>query len=144
MALFDMVQIDPLFQALSVLLNPAAAFIFSVVHPCFNNPATQMVAELEDIDGELVTGYSVKIRRYLTPSVVHVRALRNQPEPQLEFHRALQDLLKPAFNAGFVLDALEERSFPPDHPPGKVPLAWGANFSEIPPVLIARVRAPSR
>jgi 2-polyprenyl-3-methyl-5-hydroxy-6-metoxy-1,4-benzoquinol methylase len=144
MALFDMAQIDPLFQALSLLLKPGAVFIFSVVHPCFNNPATQMVAELEDKNGELVTNYSIKVRRYLTPSVDHVRALRNQPEPQLEFHRALQDLLKPAFNAGFVLDALEERAFPPDHPPGKVPLAWGANFSEIPPVLIARVRTPPR
>lgn len=143
MALFDMAQIDPLFQALSILLKPGSGFIFSVVHPCFNNPTTQMVAELEDKDGELVTIYSVKIRRYLTPSVDHVRALRGQPEPQLEFHRSLQDLLKPAFNAGFVLDVLEERAFPPGHPPGKNPLSWGANFSEIPPVLVVRVRTPS-
>ncbi len=140
MALFDMARITPLFQALAVLLKPGSAFIFSVVHPCFNNPSSQMVAEMEDISGELVTTYSVKIRRYITPSVDRVVALREQPEPQLEFHRALQDLLRPAFEAGFVLDALEERTFPRDHPPGVHPLSWGSNFSEIPPVLIARLR----
>jgi len=41
-----------------------------------------------------------------------------------------------------VLDSLEERAFPPDHPPGRNPLAWGANFNEIPPVLVARMRLP--
>ena len=41
-----------------------------------------------------------------------------------------------------TLDALEERAFPPDHPAGNParPLSWGANFSEIPLVLIARLR----
>ena len=39
-----------------------------------------------------------------------------------------------------VLDGLEERAFPPDHPSTKDYLAWGANFSEIPPVLVARMR----
>ena len=44
------------------------------------------------------------------------------------------------FEAGFVIDALEERAFPPDHPPGSHPLTWGPALSEIPPVLIARAR----
>jgi len=42
-----------------------------------------------------------------------------------------------------VIDALEERAFPPDHPPGGHPLGWGPNFSEIPPVLVARARRPT-
>ncbi|MEE8390265.1 MAG: hypothetical protein V3S14_05630 [Anaerolineae bacterium] len=46
------------------------------------------------------------------------------------------------FDAGFVLDGLEERAFPPDHPSDRSPLTWGANFSEIPPVLVARMRLP--
>jgi hypothetical protein len=44
-----------------------------------------------------------------------------------------------AFQYGFVLDGFEERSFPPDHPQVSV-LGWGGKFSEIPPVLIARMR----
>jgi len=44
-----------------------------------------------------------------------------------------------AFQNGFILDGFEERAFPPDHPQVSV-LGWGGKFSEIPPVLIARVR----
>ena len=110
------------------------------MHPCFNNPHTKLVAESEDRSGEMITEYSIKVDHYLTPSVDYAVALREQPKPQLVFHRPLQILLEPGFNAGFVLDAFEERSFPPDHPHGKIELSWGANFSEIPPVLVARMR----
>jgi len=44
------------------------------------------------------------------------------------------------FEAGFVLDGLEERAFPPDHSSGREPLSWGGKFSEIPPALVARMR----
>jgi hypothetical protein len=54
----------------------------------------------------------------------------------------LQALLGAGFDVGFVLDGLEERAFPPNHPVGRNPLGWGANFSEIPPVLVARMRLP--
>jgi len=43
-----------------------------------------------------------------------------------------------------VLDGLEERAFPPDHPSTRDYLSWGANFSEIPPVLVARMRLSRR
>jgi hypothetical protein len=69
-------------------------------------------------------------------------AIVGQPKPQLYFHRPLQVLLDIAFEAGFVLDGLEERAFPPDHPSGRSALGWGGNFSEIPPVLVARLRLP--
>lgn len=140
MALFDIAEIEPLFQSLSILLRTGSPFVFSVLHPCFNNPHTKLVAETEDRSGEMITEYSVKVDQYLTPSVDYAVALREQPKPQLIFHRPLQILLEPGFNAGFILDALEERSFPPDHPHGKIELSWGANFCEIPPVLVARMR----
>jgi hypothetical protein len=38
-----------------------------------------------------------------------------------------------------VLDGFEERAFPEGHPQTN-PLAWGGNFSEIPAVLVARMR----
>jgi SAM-dependent methyltransferase len=161
MALFDMAEIKPLMRALARLLRPAQAglrpaqaglspapaglrpggrFVFSVLHPCFNSPHMAHVAEMEDREGEVVTVYSVKVFGYLSSTVARAVAIRGQPKPQLVFHRPLQVLLGAGFDAGFILDGLEERAFPPDHPAGKNPLGWGRNFSEIPPVLVARMR----
>jgi 2-polyprenyl-3-methyl-5-hydroxy-6-metoxy-1,4-benzoquinol methylase len=140
MALFDMAEIEPLFQALAILLRPRSPFVFSVMHPCFNNPHATMIAESEDRSGTVVTEYSIRIKQYLSPSIDYAVALREQPKPQLIFHRSLQVLLGSGFDAGFVLDALEERAFPADHSSGKNPLSWDGNFREIPPVLVLRMR----
>jgi 2-polyprenyl-3-methyl-5-hydroxy-6-metoxy-1,4-benzoquinol methylase len=43
------------------------------------------------------------------------------------------------FQNGFVLDGFAERAFPPDTPQN-FPLAWGGNFSEIPPAIVLRLR----
>lgn len=49
-------------------------------------------------------------------------------------------LLMTAFKAGFVLDAMEERAFPPENNTGgNAPISWNGGVSEIPPVLIARL-----
>jgi 2-polyprenyl-3-methyl-5-hydroxy-6-metoxy-1,4-benzoquinol methylase len=140
MALFDMAEIDPLMRSLGRLLHPGGRFVFSVLHPCFNNPHMVQMAEMEDREGEIVTVYSIKVFGYMTPSVAKGAASSGQPRPHLYFHRPLQVLFGAGLGAGFVLDDLEERSFPPDHPQGRSPLAWGGNFSEIPPVLVARLR----
>ena len=140
MALFDMAEIGPLLRALARLLCPGGRFVFSVLHPCFNSPHMAHVAEMEDREGEIVTVYSVKVFGYITPTVARGAAIFGQPKPQLLFHRPLQVLLGAAFQAGFVLDALEESAFPPEHPHGSSQLSWGGNFSEIPPVLVARLR----
>jgi 2-polyprenyl-3-methyl-5-hydroxy-6-metoxy-1,4-benzoquinol methylase len=142
MALFDMAEIDPLMRALGRLLRPGGRFVFSVLHPCFNNSHVVQMAEMEDRGGDIVTVYSVKVSGYLTPGVARGAAIAGQPKPQLYFHRPLRVLLGAGFKAGFVLDALEERAFPPDHPSGRSPLAWGGNYSEIPPVMVLRLRLP--
>jgi 2-polyprenyl-3-methyl-5-hydroxy-6-metoxy-1,4-benzoquinol methylase len=143
MALFDMAEIEPLMCALARLLRPGGRFVFSVIHPCFNSAHTAHVAQLEDRGGEIVTTYSIKVFTYMSATVARGAAIAGQPKPQLYFHRPLQLLLGAGFEAGFVLDGLEERAFPSDHPLGSNPLAWGGNFSEIPPVLVARLRLPA-
>jgi len=140
MALFDMAEIGPLVRTLPRLLRPGGRFVFSVIHPCFNSPHMALVGEMEDREGDIVTVYSVKVFRYITPTVTHAAAMRGQPKPQLIFHRPLQVLFGTCFEAGFVLDGLEERAFPPDHSSGREPLSWGGKFSEIPPALVARMR----
>jgi len=144
MALFDMAEIEPLMRALPRLLRPGGRFVFSVTHPCFNNPHMAHVAEMEDREGQIVTVYSVKVSGYITPTVAHGVGIRGQPRPQLIFHRPLQVLFGAGFDVGFVLDGLEERAFPADHPSGGNPLSWGRDFSEIPPVLVARMRLLER
>ncbi len=138
MALFDMPEIEPLFRALRKLLKPNGVFVFSLMHPAFNNPSAALMAEEWD-DGEIHTRYAVKTSRYMTPFESKGLALRNQSKPQLYFHRPLRYYMNAAFQNGFILDGFEERAFEPDHPQVST-LGWGGKFNEIPPVLIARVR----
>jgi hypothetical protein len=44
------------------------------------------------------------------------------------------------FEAGLILDAFEERAFPPDILAGSNPLSWSGRFSEIPAALVVRGR----
>jgi 2-polyprenyl-3-methyl-5-hydroxy-6-metoxy-1,4-benzoquinol methylase len=139
MALFDIADIEPLFRVLPRLLKPGGIFVFSITHPAFNNQSAVHVAEEMDDDGQIKTVYSVKVSRYMSHYHARGLAIRGQPEPQLYFERPLQDYLHAGFRNGFVLDAFEERAFPPGTPQKNL-LSWGGNFSEISPVLVARMR----
>lgn len=139
MGLFDMAEIEPLFKALPILLKRGGVFVFSLTHPAFNNASSVHVAEEQDVEGEIKLTYSVKVSRYLTPWQARGVALRNQPKAQIYFERPLQYYLNLGFRNGFVLDGFAERAFPAG-PAGVNPLSWGGQFSEIPPVLVARLR----
>jgi 2-polyprenyl-3-methyl-5-hydroxy-6-metoxy-1,4-benzoquinol methylase len=140
MALMDMSDIRPLMNAVASLLRPGGRFVFSTIHPCFNNPAVVQMGELQDREGALVITYSVKVSRYLTPYTQAGLAMNGQPVPHPYFHRPLGMLLQEMFDAGFALDALEERAFSPEVPAGSSPFSWSGRFSEIPPVLVGRLR----
>ena len=139
MALFDIADIIPLLQALPNLLKPAGRFVFSILHPCFNNRGMAHVAEMEDKAGKLTMKYAVKIWSYMSSTVAHGIAITGQPKPHLYFHRPLQEIFGVCFKSGFVLDGFEECAFPKGHRGGSTPLSWNGNFSEIPPVLVARM-----
>jgi 2-polyprenyl-3-methyl-5-hydroxy-6-metoxy-1,4-benzoquinol methylase len=140
MALMDLADTRPLMTGLRSLLRPRGRFVFSVLHPCFNNPRTVRVGEVEDREGAIVTAFSVKVSTYLTPYTQLGLAMVGQPVPHPYFHRPLGVLLGDAFAAGFVLDALDERSFPADDSGGPGPLSWDGRFSEIPAAMIGRLR----
>jgi 2-polyprenyl-3-methyl-5-hydroxy-6-metoxy-1,4-benzoquinol methylase len=139
MALFDMAELEPLFRTLPKMLKPGGCFVFSITHPAFNNSSNLKVAEEVDDEGIIKTTYFVKISRYMTPYQAHGIALRDQPRAQVYFERPLQYYLNLGFKNGFVLDAFAERAFPPEIVT-RHPLSWGGQFSEIPPVLVARMR----
>jgi 2-polyprenyl-3-methyl-5-hydroxy-6-metoxy-1,4-benzoquinol methylase len=140
MALMDIADPPAVMRAVKRVLRPGGRFVFSVTHPAFNNPWTLRTAELEDRDGEIVTTYAIKIPRYLTPGSRLGNAIVGQPEPHPYFHLSLSALLTPAFAAGLVLDALEEPAFPPGYKAGSLPLSWNGSYSDLPPLLVARLR----
>src|SRR5262245_53749271 len=96
MALFDMAEIRPLMRALARVIRSGGRFVFSVIHPCFNNPSTVHTAEMEDRDGELTTSYSIKIRGYMSDETKPGVAIPGQPTAHPYFHRPLSRLLEPA------------------------------------------------
>ncbi len=139
MALMDMAEIEPLFRALRKLIRPGGCFIFAVMHPCFNSMHTSMTAELIENESEFYTEYFIKVKSYLKATQTRGLALENQPQPHTYFHRPLHILLNTAFKAGFVLDGLEEPAFPPEFAAKNNSINW-KRFSEIPPVIAARLR----
>lgn len=140
MALMDIADIRPLLVGLTELLRPGGCFVFSICHPCFNNPTAIQMGEIEDRSGELVTTWSVKIAQYKTAAAHRGLAMHGQPVAHTYFHRALEALLGMAFDAGLVLDGLLEPAFPADSRVGSTPFSWNGNYAELPPVLVARLR----
>ena len=138
MALMDMAEIAPLFRALRRLLKPGGRFVFSLQHPCFNSGLFRMTAEEEDVNGEIVDVYAVKVIDYIHPRAQKGIGIVGQPEPHYYFHRPLTALLGACFAAGFVMDGIEEPVVPPGETSPRA-LSW-AHFTSIPPVLVARVR----
>ena len=140
MAIMDVAVIGPMFEAVRGLLKPGGAFVCSLTHPCFQAPYAVRYAEQEDRDGEMIKKFGIKIERYLTPQPFKGLGIVGQPVPQYYFHRPLSVLLSACFEAGFVLDGLEERAFGESVEADRE-LSW-ANFRETPPMMAMRLRRP--
>lgn len=136
MALMDMPLIEPLFRAARRVLRPGGRLVFTLTHPCFNTADVCKVVEEVDRGGELVTTHGLKLTRYLTPIAARGVGIVGQPVPHYYFDRPLSVLLGACLAAGFVIDGLEEPSWPPDVQ-GRTPLSW-EYFREFPPVLAVR------
>ncbi len=137
MGIMDMATIEPLMNAVSKLLKSnVGRFVFSVMHPCFNNYSTLMLEE-EDHEGQIVETYAVKVATYLHMKPQKGLGISGQPVPHYYFHRPLHVLLGTAFNAGLVMDGLEEPAFDASSKSNRT-LSW-ANFRDIPPVLTVRM-----
>ena len=93
MAIMDISNIEPLFQAVAVMLRKGGAFVFATHHPCFTYP--------DDPSGD-----------YFTSCVGKGEAISGQPVLQNYYHRSLQEIFRVAFQVGFVMDGFYEVPFP--------------------------------
>lgn len=144
MAIMDMAEIDPLMRGIRRVVKPGGRFVFSLTHPCFNHNGMAFCVEEATLNGEMVTTYSVKITTYLHSSPQKGVGMFGEPAPHYYFDRSLHTLFNACFRAGLVLDGLEEPAFnsPSDGSQSTRLLSW-VNYSEIPPVLVARLRIPN-
>jgi len=138
MALMDMPEIGPLFATISRMLKPGGAFVFSVTHPCFHSAAIQRFAEIyEEQAGRHVMLSGVKVSSYLSPFARKTEGIIGQPEPQWFFHRPISTLFQFGFEAGFVVDGIEEPALPADE--RKAGVRWH-DMPDIPPVMVVRMK----
>jgi hypothetical protein len=63
--------------------------------------------------------------------------MKDQPVAQYYFDRPISVLFNACFNSGFVLDGIEEPAFQTSNDDGRA--NW-RNLTEIPPLLVARMR----
>ena len=139
MGLMDMPEIGPLFAALSRMLEPGGSFVFSVTHPCFHTATVQRFTEInEEHDGGHAVRSGVKVTAYLTPSARKTEGIVGQPVPQWFFHRPLSVLLRFGFEAGFVVDGMEEPRLPGVQP-AKPGVRWD-DMPDIPPIMVVRMK----
>jgi 2-polyprenyl-3-methyl-5-hydroxy-6-metoxy-1,4-benzoquinol methylase len=137
MALMDMPVIEPLAAAARRLLAPGGRFVFFIQHPAFNSNATALCAEsVTSDDGDEVATHAVKVTNCLRTPPGMGTGMLGEPEHHWYFHRPLHALFDIFFQAGFVLDGLEEPAFRTRHKGERV-LSW-SNIPEIAPVLVAR------
>jgi SAM-dependent methyltransferase len=139
MALMDMPEIGALFAVLARVLVPGGAFVFSVTHPCFHSAAIQRFAELQEGDaGRHAIRSGVKVSSYRSPSARKTEGIIGQPAAQWFFHRSIATLFQFGFDAGFVVDGIEEPGFPEPPAPARGGVRW-QDMPEIPPILVTRM-----
>lgn len=138
MVIMDIPRIAPMFRAVRQMLTTNGRFVFATMHPAFNSNNPVFFVERGDSDGELFTHYGVKIFAYLDMPPVKGVGAPGEPNPHYYYHRPLHELLGTAFDAGLVMDGLEETTFPrPESDDRRLGLdkMW-----QIPLVLAGRLR----
>lgn len=138
-ALMDMATIEPLFRSLFTLLRSGGRFVFAVSHPCFNGASARRIAYEENDAGKLKTIRAVQVSRYLEDEVNEGVGMAGEKLPHYYFDRPINSLLRPGFEAGFVLDGFEEPVYEVSKSSADHALGW-SHFRALPPSLIVRMR----
>jgi SAM-dependent methyltransferase len=112
MSFMDISSLENLFFLSYKSLKPSGTLIITQTHPCFEKSVGSIFHELEEKSGGTLHTWGVKVKSYLKPTVITVRALPDFPKEHLFFHRSLSEIMNTAFKEGFVVDGFEERAFP--------------------------------
>jgi ubiquinone/menaquinone biosynthesis C-methylase UbiE len=139
MAIMDMASIEPMASAAARLTRLGGRFVLSTLHPAFNSGEAVPTAELVYRDGDMRRVYSVKVSSYARPSIGKGVAIPGQPVEQWYFHRSMSDIFRTFFDHGFALDGFEEPLVDPER---GTPGSPGFVYTEVPGVLVARMRLP--
>lgn len=138
MAIMDLPVIEPLLRALHHLLRPGGRFVFTIMHPVFFSTRARLIEEqFDDTSGSRVER-SIKVTGYLDVPVEKGTGVQGEPQPHYYFHRSISRLLTGCFDAGFVLDGMEEPRFDGDGDASKA-FDW-RNYPQFPPLLVCRLR----
>ena len=138
MAIMDLPVLAPLMNAAFALLRPGGRFVFTVMHPAFYSTRAQQVEEQLGTGGVDAVERAIKVTAYLDVPVEKGTGVIGEPQPHYYFHRPIARLLTACFDAGFVLDGIEEPAFPGAGDP-KLAFNW-RNYPQFPPVLVCRLR----
>lgn len=92
------------------------------------------VVETNDYTGESSVRMGITTYEYIKPYMHQVTALARNDKQVLHYHRPLNMLLKISFEAGFVLDGIEEPVFE------KNEISERFDWYEIPPSIIIRLK----
>lgn len=138
MALMDMAEITPLFQGIYGVLKSGAPFVWSVLHPCFEQHGSRKIGEREALGNRIVDRRGIAVFSYLNTPPHQGVVAQHDPSPHNYFDRPLNELFGVGFAAGFVMDGIEEPAFNGEHNAPN-PLSW-AHYPHIPPILVVRMR----
>ncbi|MBA2758326.1 MAG: class I SAM-dependent methyltransferase [Chloroflexia bacterium] len=142
MSIMDIVDINPLFEAVPRMLKPEGRFVFTIMHPCFNHTEAAFESALDELVAPPAVRHSLRISNYLDIPPRKGLGVEGQPEMHYYFHRPLSDILNLAFAHGMMMDGIMEPAFPveaqDDHRH-----SW-RHFPTIPLVLAARFRQSLR
>ncbi|HEY1351097.1 MAG TPA: methyltransferase domain-containing protein [Ktedonobacteraceae bacterium] len=142
MALMDMSEIEPLMRGIRQVVRPGGRFVFSLSHPCFNHAGATLCTEEATSNGALVITRAIKTTSYLHFGPQRGVGMPGEPVPHYYFDRPLHVLCQACFQAGLLLDGLEEPAFAAPLS-GSRPGNFWMDAYEIPPVLVARWRIPN-
>lgn len=140
MSIMSMPEIAPLYEAVFQAVKPGAPFVVSTLHPAWATTLPKVAQEEVETPQGKQQVWLIKIGRYKSPFVSRGVAIMGQPETQFYFHRPLEYVLVEAFEAGWVVDALEEPALGRQQR-SKLRLMW-ETLPEIPPVIVIRFRKP--
>lgn len=138
MAIMDLPVLAPLMRAAFALLRPGGRFVFTVMHPVFFSSRTRLIEEQFDVLGEVSIERALKVTAYLDVPVEKGAGVIGEPQPHYYFHRPIARLLTACFDAGFVLDGMEEPAYAGGGDPN-LAFSW-RNYEQFPPVLVCRLR----